>query len=549
MAVIQGEKLVLVPAQLTDEANLLNWRNHEQVFNHLFGNERYDAYTFHELYKTDLNNPYNRQFIIKDKSLDEEIGTIFLRHIHPINQKAEIGYYLNPDFIGKGYGTEAIRLMVNYGFETLKLHKIYMQAFKNNKASIRCCEKIGFVQEGVHKDEIWKNGEFRDVVTMALSKPEMIPVSGPSITEKEVAYVVEAVKHGWYENANKFQEQFEENFRAYVGRKYAIALPSCTAAIHLALCAIGISEGDEVIVPDITWIATAAPISYVGARPVFADIDPKSWCISEKAIKDRITVKTKAIIAVDLYGNIPHMEELEALSKAYHIPLIEDAAQAMGSTYKGRRAGSFGDISVFSFHGSKIMTTGEGGMLVTDSKDLYERVLKLRDHGRAQGPKMFWNDEIAYKYKMSSMQAALGTAQLERIEELVGFRRQLFSKYAACLKDVEGIRLNEVEAYITSNYWMITLVWDEKFSFSKEDVIKALADQKIAARPFFYPLSMEPAYKGMTRGEDYENSNKNAYSIAKRGINLPSGMNMNKELVTYVCEKVREVFKGCNVTT
>ncbi|MBE9572603.1 MAG: DegT/DnrJ/EryC1/StrS family aminotransferase, partial [Proteobacteria bacterium] len=233
-----------------------------------------------------------------------------------------------------------------------------------------------------------------------------IPVSGPWITQKEIDYVADAAANAWYENANMYHERFEKAFAEYLGVKYAVTLPSCTSALHLSLLALGMGPSDEVIVPDVTWIASAAPIIYVGATPVFADMDEKTWCMSVESFEECITPKTKAIIPVDLYGGVPDWDRILEIASRHNIAVIEDAAEAIGSEYKGKKAGVFGDTGTFSFHGSKTMTTGEGGMLVTDNRDIFERVLFLRDHGRKPGDVMFFNAEVGYKYKMSSMQAA-----------------------------------------------------------------------------------------------------------------------------------------------
>lgn len=373
---------------------------------------------------------------------------------------------------------------------------------------------------------------------------ERIFVSGPSITQKEIDYVAEAVKSAWYDNANYYNDKFENEFKKYVGTKFAISLPSCTSAIHLALLALNIGEGDEVIIPDTTWIATSAPLSYVGATPIFADIDERTWCISTESLRKCITNKTKAVIPVDLYGNIPNMDEIREICKKYNIAIIEDAAEAMGSIYKGRKAGSLGDVGVFSFHGSKIMTTGEGGMLVTDDENIYKRCLKLRDHGRAASNKMFWNDEVGYKYKMSSLQAALGIAQLERIEELVQKKRNIFNWYKNELGDIEGISLNEELEGTRNNYWMVTVAWNNKnYDISKEQFIDELKQYNIDSRPFFYPLSMEPAYEEITKDIEYIKLNTVAYKLSPYAVNLPCGMMMTEEVVKRVCNKVKEILK------
>ena len=369
---------------------------------------------------------------------------------------------------------------------------------------------------------------------------EKIPVSGPWITQKEIDYVADAAENAWYGNANIYNANFEKAFAEYLGVKYAVSLPSCTSAIHLSLLALGVGPGDEVIVPDVTWIATAAPISYVGATPVFADIDQKTWCLSANAFEECIASRTKAVIPVDLYGNVPDWDGIRAIARMHNIAVIEDAAEAIGSEYKGKRAGSFGVTGTFSFHGSKTMTTGEGGMLVTDSQDIYDKILFLRDHGRKPGDITFFNEQVAYKYKMSAVQAALGLAQLERIDELVAKKRQIFAWYEENLSAVEGITLN-YEAPATKNtYWMVTAIVEPTLELDKSDMIHFMAKKNIDCRPFFFPLSMIPAYKNREEAIKAQSRNNVSYSISPYGINLPSGMNLNEEKVKYVCTALIE---------
>jgi len=370
---------------------------------------------------------------------------------------------------------------------------------------------------------------------------ERIPVSGPWITQKEVDYVSDAVAHAWYGNANVYHERFERAFSRYIGVRFAASLPSCTSAIHLSLMALGIGPGDEVIVPDITWIASAAPISYVGASPVFADIDPKTWCLSAESLAEYITSKTKAIILVDLYGNMPDMGALRAATRQRGIAVIEDAAEAIGSEFEQKKAGCFGDTGVFSFHGSKTLTTGEGGMLVTDREDLYRRALFLRDHGRPPGDRMFFNTEVAYKYKMSSMQAALGLAQLERIEELISRKRQIFAWYQSELADIEGVKLNDEASGTKNTYWMITAIVDPKYGIDKAGIMQRMSAKNIDCRPFFHPLSSIPAYKDLKQAETARRRNKVSYGISAYGINLPSGLNLTMEKVKYVCDSFKSI--------
>lgn len=363
-----------------------------------------------------------------------------------------------------------------------------------------------------------------------------IPVSGPSITEKEISYVSEAAANAWYDNANCYNQRFEETFAAYIGVKHAISLPSCTSAIHLSLLALGIGPGDEVIVPDVTWIASAAPVSYVGAVPVFADIDPCSWCLSSQALERTITPRTRAIISVDLYGGMPEMPAIQSIADRHGLVLIEDAAEAFGSEQGGRRAGSFGNAGVFSFHGSKTMTTGEGGMLVTDDDAIEKRVQFLRDHGRPPGDFRFQNAEVAYKYKMSSLQAALGLAQVERAGELVRKKREIFNWYHTRLQDVDGISLNREIPDGLNSYWMVTVVTSDALSIDKFEIIDRMREAGVDCRPFFSPLSSLPAYREHPSSRDAEQRNPVSYDISKRGINLPSGLNITESDVDYITD-------------
>jgi perosamine synthetase len=372
---------------------------------------------------------------------------------------------------------------------------------------------------------------------------ERIPVSGPSITQKEIDYVTDAVTHAWYANANVYHERFERAFAEYLGVPFAMALPSCTSAIHLSLLALGIGPGDEVIVPDITWIASAAPITYVGATAIFADIDARTWCLSAPAFEACISSKTKAVIPVDLYGNLPSMDAIQEIATANRIAVVEDAAEAVGSEYRGQRAGSFGDTSTFSFHGSKTLTTGEGGMLVTGRDDLYRRAQFLRDHGRKPGDKAFFNSEIGYKYKMSSLQAALGLAQLERIADLVIQKRQIFAWYQQQLGDLDGITLNYEAPETKNTYWMVTAVVDPKFDIGKERLQAEMNAYNIDCRPFFYPLSSLPAFASHADTERARRANRVSYQISPFAINLPSGLNMTEERVEYVCNALKRVLQ------
>ena len=376
------------------------------------------------------------------------------------------------------------------------------------------------------------------------SPPARIPVAGPWITRKEIDYVTDAVTHAWYADANMYHERFEAAFARHVGRRYAAALPSCTSGLHLALAALGIGPGDEVVVPDVTWIASAAPISYVGATPVFADIDPRSWCLTAEGLEAVITPRTKAVIVVDLYGNMPDFGPILELAAARGIAVIEDAAEAVGSMYKGAKAGSFGLTGVFSFHGSKTLTTGEGGMLVTDDKAFHERCLFLRDHGRPPGDRMFRNTEVAFKYKMSSMQAALGLAQIERIDELVARKREIFDWYRRAFGDAHGITLNSEAADVLNTYWMVTAIDDRPDAPAKAEIMAGLSEANIDSRPIFDPLSAIPAYAGTPEAAAARACNNVSYAVTPSGVNLPSGFNLRRADVEFVVERFLSIINS-----
>lgn len=369
-----------------------------------------------------------------------------------------------------------------------------------------------------------------------------IPVAGPWVTDKEVSYTAEAARTAWYERANDFNHRFEKAFAEYIGARYAVSLPSCTSALHLSVAALNIGPGDEVIVPDCTWTATAEPIIYQGATPVFADIDRDTWCLRPDSFEAAITPRTKAVIPVDLYGNVPEWDAIRGIAQQHGIAVIEDAAEAIGSTYQHKKAGSFGDTGVFSFHGTKTLTTGEGGMLVTDREDLYRRVLVLRDHGRKPGDTGFYFEEIGFKYKMSSLQAAFGLAQIERIEELIARKRQQHAWYRRELEHLPGLRLNVEPPGTRNSFWMNTVVLDPSYGWRKESLQQELARVGIATRPFFYPLSSLPAYRSYSPA-GIERRNAVAYEISPWAINLPSALSLSEDDIVYVCDHLKRLLK------
>ncbi len=367
-------------------------------------------------------------------------------------------------------------------------------------------------------------------------------MAGPWITEHEIKVVEDAVRNGWYEHAYDYCEKFQREFAAYHDRKYGIMTPNCTTAIHLVLSGLGISEGDEVILPECTWIATGAGITYLRATPVFCDIDPINWCLDPQSVEKRITPRTKAIIVVDLYGNMPLMDGLVTIADRRGIPLIEDAAEALGSIYKGIKAGKFGIGSVFSFHRTKTLTTGEGGMLLLDNEQLYERCMFLRDHGRKPDGPMYYNYEVTYKYMPFNLQAALGYAQFQRVDELVGRKKGQLRVYRERLNDIDDIELNPEPEGGVNGAWITTVVFGKSHNLTKQEAMKKLIKIGIPSRPFFYPLSSLPAYPGCRA--KYEPLNPVAYDISQRGINLPGAANLTEDQMDRICEGIKTILSN-----
>ncbi|WP_404991686.1 DegT/DnrJ/EryC1/StrS family aminotransferase [Cupriavidus pauculus] len=341
----------------------------------------------------------------------------------------------------------------------------------------------------------------------------------PSITELEVRYATDAAANGWGEHCYDYIHKFEQGFAEHLGVKHAIATSSCTGAMHMGLAALGIGAGDEVILADINWIATASPIVHLGATPVLVDILPDTWCLDPRKVEAAITPRTRAIIATHIYGSLCDMDALMAIGQRHGIPVIEDAAEALGSAYGGKRAGAIGTFGTFSFHGTKTLTTGEGGMFVTNDPALYERVLTLNNHGRARGEtRQFWSERVGFKYKMSNIQAAIGCAQLERIDELVDKKRAIFRWYQEALAPLAAVaKMNVEHAGTVNGYWMPTLVFDQDAGFDREAVLKRFKDENIDGRVFFWPLSAL-GVDGIPTDVD----TPVAHDISPRSINLPS---------------------------
>ncbi|MDP2593373.1 MAG: DegT/DnrJ/EryC1/StrS family aminotransferase [bacterium] len=367
---------------------------------------------------------------------------------------------------------------------------------------------------------------------------EKITMSDPWITSHERKVVNEMMRSGWDNYA--YVEKFESVFAKWHGRKYALMTPNCTQAIHLILLSLGIKKGDEVLLPDCTWTGTSAPVTYTKATPVFCDIENDTWCLDASSVEKRITENTKAVIAVDLYGNMPKMEKLLAVCRKRKIPLIEDAAEALGSKYKGKRAGSFGIASVFSFHRTKTLTTGEGGMLILDNKKLYDRAKFLRDHGR-DAKRSYFVLEAAPKYMPSNLQAALGLAQFDRVEELVKRKRYILHLYKKFLGDISDITLNMETKDVYNGAWAPSLIFGKTSGLTGKAAMEFLKKKGFPTRPFFYPLSSMPAYEKYKTGS--AKLNPVAYSLSHRGITLPASFSLSESAIKRYSDAIKEILK------
>jgi len=453
----------------------------------------------------------------------------------------------------KGIMSDGMRVMLEWAEEKLGPAEIFLRVFSDNARAIEFYKRLGFVEGGLLPLRRHEQGEAVAYLPMEENDPaapdkhflrmtykprravggEMILTAGPSISASESWYCLDAVRTGWNHNWNGYLARFEKAFCDYLGVEFAIATSSCTGALHIALLALGITAGDEVIVPDLTWVATANAVRYTGATPVFADVQPISWCLDPSSLESKITEKTRAVIPVHLYGHPAEMDKIVAIARRHNLYVIEDAAPAIGAEVNGKRTGTFGDFAAFSFQGAKLLVTGEGGMLVTNNKDLYHRAHTIWDQGRRPGT--FWIEEIGYKYKMANLLAALGLGQLERVDELIEAKRRIFSWYETDLRDCGFIELNQEASWARSICWMTSILIREDAGLSKEQLARELKGRNIDTRMVFPAISQYPIWQRRQEPQPQ------AARIANLGLNLPSGVCLKRQHVEYVSSTLREL--------
>jgi len=361
---------------------------------------------------------------------------------------------------------------------------------------------------------------------------KFIPISQPSITQKEIDYVTDAIKSGWVSSLGKYIDEFETKFAKYCNTKYALATSNGTTALHLTLVALGITSEDEVIIPDFTFVATGSAVKYIGAKVVTVDIEEDTLCIDPKEIERSITAKTKAIIPVHLYGHPADMIAINKIAKKYNLFVVEDAAEAHGAEVNGKKVGGLSDAGIFSFYGNKIITSGEGGIITTNNKKLYDKMKLLRDHAMSKN-KRYWHTEVGFNYRMTNIQAALGVAQFDRIDELLEKKKKIFEWYQDGLKDISNIKLNFQKDGYKNVYWMVCIEFDRYKEKQRDRFIVNLKKQGIDSRPFFYPVSDMPMYDNC--------DTPITHKVYQRGINLPSYFDIKKSDVEYIVKAVKEL--------
>ncbi len=361
----------------------------------------------------------------------------------------------------------------------------------------------------------------------------MIPVFEPWLSENVRRYVLDCVESGWISSLGEYVPRFERAFSRFCGTAHGVATANGTTALHLALATLGIGPGDEVLVPDLTFVATANAVRYTGATPVLVDVDPATWGMDPDQARRKLTPRAKAILPVHLYGHPVDMDPLLDLARRYGLWVVEDAAEAHGARYKGRRVGGLGHLGCFSFYGNKIVTTGEGGMVVTDDPALAEQLAFLRDHAM-DGKRRYYHPTVGFNYRMTNIQAAIGCAQLETIDEILDRRRRIAEAYTQGLQGIPGLGLQPRADWAEPVCWMASVLIEEGFGRDRGEVIAGLRERGVDSRPFFIPLHELPPYRAEARYPVAE-------ALGRQGLNLPSGTRLTPEAIQTVCRALREL--------
>lgn len=411
-------------------------------------------------------------------------------------------------------------------------------AMKREFFSLPPTASLSEIQKGlrIHKliPIVNECGQLIDLATK--DRYHHIPLVEPVFDGNELEYVTDCITSGWISSQGRYVKKFEESFGDYIGVKQALAVSNGTVALHLALVTLGIGPGDEVIVPDLTFAAPVNAICYVGATPVFVDVDPITMAIDPNLVSKAITHKTKAIVAVHLYGHPVDIAAIMDVAKRHNLKVVEDCAEALGSLYHGTHVGCDGDAATFSFFGNKMITTGEGGMLVIKDPELHSRAQVLRDHGMSPA-RRYWHEEIGYNYRLTNIQAAIGVAQLQRIDEFVDRKLKIAEIYKQCLSKIPGIQLPGNHGNVRNSYWLYTILLRGSLKNKRNELLELLKLNGIESRPVFYPMHRMPPYqKYCDTGEKFEVADR----LSDGGLSLPTSITNSDSEITYVCSLIRD---------
>jgi perosamine synthetase len=551
----EGFLLPLCKCHLDDTAliqKLTNWRN-----------ENVSVYPtqFNASFESTKNWLVNGLLDVEDRILflvvnkyGQTIGHIGFNNCHNDQLMLEVDNVIRGErSICKGLFGKALNCMLTWARKTINCKGFILRVMDDNPQAIKFYEKNNFVQKEkipLVKDSEDKIVKYRyaspnenpdkNFILMEFIAPNycgksMILTAGPSVSQLESFYCYDAALNGWNSSWSKYLSQFEEEFAQYVNVKYALATSSCTGALQIALMALEIGVGDEVIVPDQTWVATANAVRYVGATPVFADVELDSWNLDANSVEALITEKTKAIMPVHMYGHPARMTGILEVAKKFDLKVVEDAAPAIGAEWAGQRCGSFGDFAGFSFQGAKLLVTGEGGMLVTSNEELFLKAKKIWDQGRnANASRAFWIDAEGVKFKMSNVQAAVGLGQLQRVDELIDMKRRIFQWYEEELSDLDSLRLNKEIEGAKSIYWMSSILINKNAKCDRDKLMSLLKEKNIDTRPVFPAISQYPIWDNRNR-----NPQPNAKLIGDSAMNLPSGVCLSYEEIKYVAQTIK----------
>lgn len=377
------------------------------------------------------------------------------------------------------------------------------------------------------------DGDGRVVDFAAFEQVYRLPVAEPSLLGRELEYVTDCIATNWISSKGKYVDRFEADFARLAGTRFALSTSNGTTALHLALASLGVGPGDEVIVPDLTFIATANAVTYCGAKAVLVDVDPETWTIDPAALRAAVTPRTRGVVPVHLYGHPADMDAVAEVAKAAGLFVLEDCAEALGARYRGRPVGALGTAGCFSFYGNKTLTTGEGGMFVTNDEALHRKARMLRDHGMAL-ERRYFHPLVGFNYRLTNLQAAVGVAQLERIEEIFARKERIDALYREHLDGIAGLRMPPRAAWAEPVCWLFSVLVDEPFGLARDAVIERLEARQIGCRPLFHPLHEQPPYREAGRFPESER-------LARRGLSLPSAVTLPDRAVEFVCKVIREL--------